>query len=134
MGITPSDIRDPGLTSFIRELVEDDCLTPEAEAIGRLALERGLEALSTEQRRHLDEELIEPYSGSCETCGITPPWDQMLHVYDTGLCASCFDKLEGIDDLGVRPEWMPLVMLPDEDELPVDHSEPTGQCDSQDPR
>ncbi len=130
MGITASQLKDPGLTSFIRELVEDDCLTPEAEAIGRLALEKGLHALTSEQQHQLDAEIIEPYTGDCENCGATPSWDEMLHVYDTGLCAACFDKLEGVDDLGVRPEWMPLVTMHDDEELSADSTEPTGQYDS----
>lgn len=107
---------DPGLLAFIQQLVEDCSLSPAEDQVARAALANGIEALSAEDRRQLVSSVIEPYLGDCEACSMTPSWEQVLMVYDTGLCATCFDKLEGADTLGVRPEWMPLAAAPEEDE------------------
>ncbi|MDJ0927672.1 MAG: hypothetical protein QNJ73_08480 [Gammaproteobacteria bacterium] len=116
MAFDLGNTNDPGLMAFISQLVEDSSLSPAEDEVARAALDQGIDALSTEDRGRLESSVIEPYLGDCEACGTTPAWEQVLMVYDTGLCATCFDKLEGADTLGVRPEWMPLVTTPDEDE------------------
>ena len=121
MGSTARDHGDPGLLAFIGQLLEDSSLEDEAAAAARKLLERGADALNASERVLIEQEVVEPYCTECEACHVTPGWDQMLHVYDTGLCAGCFDKLEGVDVPEVRPEWMPLAAAPPEDdELPVE--------------
>ena len=116
MAFDLGNTNDPGLVAFIHQLVDDCSLSPAEEEVARAALVQGIDALSAEDRSRLASSVIEPYLGDCEACGMTPSWEQVLMVYDTGMCANCFDKLEGADTLGVRPEWMPLVTTPDEDE------------------
>jgi len=120
MGSLARDHSDPGLLGFIQELLKDGSLDKDCEKIARTLVEQGAHSLSAEDRVVLEAEVIEPYLGDCEGCGTTPSWQQMLHVYDTGLCATCFDRLEGEQVPAVRPDWMPLVAFDTEDdELPA---------------
>ncbi len=109
MGFRLGETADTGLLAFIRQLLDDQCLSPAEETVARTALEQGIEKLNSTERRMLEAEVIEPWLSSCETCGAEPDWDEVLQVFDTGLCHACFEKLAGADTLGVRPDWMPLV-------------------------
>ncbi len=119
MTLTAADYKDPGLKHLLQELLADESLCEQGGQVAEIALATGLAKLDDEQRRLLEKLVIEPYMTECEACHSTPGWSDMLHVYDTGLCQGCFDELAGADDLGVRPDWMPLVILPDEDEIPL---------------
>ncbi|MGI9331339.1 MAG: hypothetical protein ACR2QB_11555 [Gammaproteobacteria bacterium] len=120
MGSLARDHSDPELLGFIKELLEEGSLNKNCEKITRTLLQQGTHSLSAEERVVLETEIIEPYLGDCEGCGTTPSWAQMLHVYDTGLCATCFDRLEGEQVPAVRPDWMPLAAFTNEDdELPA---------------
>ena len=103
------DLGDPALLTFIAQLVADNSLDGEAMAVARKLLEERASALAELEHLILEQEVIEPYFGECEACNSTPSWAEMLHVYDTGLCAGCFDKLEDSAKPDVRPDWMPLV-------------------------
>lgn len=116
MGPLARDHGDPALLAFVGQLLEDGSLDGEAVVVARKLLEEGATTLAADERVLLEQEVIEPYIVDCEACQATPPWAEMLHVYDTGLCASCFDKLEGVDIPAVRPDWMPLPLAPVEEE------------------
>jgi hypothetical protein len=116
MGPLARDHGDPALLAFVGQLLNDGSLDNEAEAVARKLLEKGATELATNEIVLLEQEVIEPYIAACEACDGTPTWAEMLHVYDTGLCAACFDKLEGVDIPAVRPEWMPLPLPPADDE------------------
>jgi len=116
MGSLARDHSDSGLLGFVQELLKDGSLDANCEKIARTLVEKGAQSLSAEDLIVLEAEVIEPYIGDCEGCGTTPAWQQMLHVYDTGLCATCFDRLEGEQVPAVRPDWMPLVTMETEDE------------------
>lgn len=110
---------ESGLLDFLRELVDDHSLEEAEDSLARKALDRGLRKLSADERRRLDEDVIQPYLTDCEGCGVRPGWGELLAVYDTGLCCGCFDRLARVDTLGVRPDWMPLAPAEaDDDELP----------------
>jgi len=108
---------EAGLLGLLGQLIEDQCLDADDEALARRAIEGGLAALEETSRTLLLSGVVEPYSIDCEACGYTPRWSEQLDVYDTGLCADCFAKLDGSDALGVRPGWMPLPGPADEDSL-----------------
>lgn len=110
------DHGDPALLAFIGQLVEDNSLEGEAAVVARKLLEMGATKLAADERVLLEQEVIEPYITACEACDSTPSWAEMLHVYDTGLCAKCFNKLEGVEVPAVRPDWMPLPKPPEEDD------------------
>ncbi len=113
-----ADFSDPSLMQFLKALVDDDCLDDAHEQLARTAISSGLGTLEPSERAVLDAEIVEPYVSSCEACNTTPAWEQMLHVYDTGLCNACFDKLAGVNIPEVRPNWMPLAPAPvEEDEV-----------------
>lgn len=116
MGPLARDHGDPALLAFVGQLLEDDSLDGEAAVVARKLLEKGAAKLAADERVLLEQEVIEPYITACEACDSTPSWAEMLHVYDTGLCAKCFRKLEGVDVPAVRPDWMPLPRPPEEDE------------------
>jgi hypothetical protein len=116
MGSLARDHSDPELLGFLKELLEGGSLDRKCEKITRALLEQGPHSLSAEDRVVIEAEVIEPYLADCESCGTTPAWQQMLHVYDTGLCAACFDRLEGKQVPTVRPDWMPLVAIDTEDD------------------
>jgi len=118
MGKLASNFDDPGLMTFIRTLVDDQSLTDDGDIVARRALKQGLQGLSAAERQLLETDVIEPYVSRCEGCDCTPAWEQMLMVYDTGLCSECFTRLEGKVVPSVRPDWMPLIILPDDAELP----------------
>ena len=120
MGSLARNHSDPELLGFIQELLKDGSLDANCEKIARSLVASGAQSLSAEERVILEAEVIEPYLGDCEGCGTSPQWQEMLHVYDTGLCAACFDRLEGQDIPAVRPDWMPLIAAPEDDnELPA---------------
>ena len=104
------------MLGLLAQLLADQCLDAEHEALARRAVDGGLAALDEQARSRLLAEVVEPYCVDCEACGATPRWSERLDVYDTGLCASCFTQLDGDDALGVRPGWMPLP-APVEDEM-----------------
>lgn len=110
------DFGDSALLAFVRQLVADNSLDGEAQVAARKLLEAGEKALAAEEIVVLEQEVIAPYVGECEACHGTPAWAEMLHVYDTGLCADCFDKLEGVETPAVRPDWMPMAKPPTEHE------------------
>jgi hypothetical protein len=120
MGTAKMTKDETGLLVFLRELVDDHSLDEPEDRLARKALESGLRGLSSEERAGLDQTVIQPYLTDCEGCGGTPGWREVLAVYDTGLCAGCFDRLAGVDTLGVRPDWMPLALPEelDDDDLP----------------
>ena len=120
MGSLVRDHKDPGLLNFVQDLLKDSSLDADCAAVARKLLEDGSNSLSADERVVLENEIIEPYVSECEGCHNTPSWQEMLHVYDTGLCAACFDRIEGDQVPEVRPDWMPLAAAPAEDEeLPV---------------
>jgi len=84
---------DKGLRAFIQELVDGNCLLDGSERVARKLLEHGLAGVDAEEHALIEAEIIAPYCGSCEDCGNTPKWEEMLHTYDTGLCTACFTKL-----------------------------------------
>ncbi len=115
-----ADLSDPSLMQFLKMLVDDESLDDEHEKLARKAIDNGLAGLATSEREILDTEIVAPYVSCCEACSSMPSWQHMLHVYDTGLCNTCFDKLAGINIPDVRPNWMPLIANPvDEDELAI---------------
>jgi hypothetical protein len=110
---------ETGLLGFLQQLLEDQCLEGAQEALARRTLASGIAQLTAGERNQLEQEIVAPYSLDCEACGSSPDWAERLDVYDIGLCSKCFNELEGTDDLGVRPDWMPLVPLPENDDLPL---------------
>lgn len=110
---------EAGLLGFLQQLLEDQCLEGVQEALARRTLSSGIAQLTASERDQLRQEIVAPYSLDCEACGSSPDWAERLDVYDIGLCSKCFNELEGTDDLGVRPEWMPLVQFPDADDEPL---------------
>ena len=118
------DHGDPALLAFIGQLLNDGSLHTEAENVARKLLDKGAGKLAARELILLEQEVIEPYISTCEACDCTPTWAEMLHVYDTGLCAKCFNKLEGVDVPAVRPDWMPLPRPPVEDDDLVGFDEP----------
>jgi len=108
---------EAGVLGLLGQLIADQCLDAEQQALARRAADAGLAALDEPSRKQLLEEVVEPYCIDCEACGATPTWPERLNVYDTGLCAPCFANLDGSDALGVRPGWMPLPAPVEEDEL-----------------
>jgi len=119
MTLTDTDYKDPGLRELVQQLLTDNSLCTEGAQIAEIALAQGLTKLDAEARGLLEKLVIGPYVSRCEACDAIPGWNDMLHVYDTGVCQKCFEQLAGADDLGVRPDWMPLVIVPDEDELAI---------------
>ena len=109
---------DPALLAFVGQLLDDHSLFGDAQVVARKVLDQGADALDANERILLEQQVIEPYISACEACGTEPSWAEMLHVYDTGLCATCFDKPEGVATPAVRPAWMPLIPPPQEPELP----------------
>jgi hypothetical protein len=85
---------DKGLRAFIQALLDDNCLLDGGDQVARKLLEHGLAGIDPEERAFIEAEIIEPYCSSCEDCGQTPKWDDMLHTYDTGLCKACFGNLQ----------------------------------------
>jgi hypothetical protein len=81
---------DQGLRAFIQELLDDKCLLDGGDEAARKLLAHGLAAIDPEERAFIEAEIIEPYCVSCEDCGQTPKWQDMLQTYDTGLCKACF--------------------------------------------
>lgn len=121
MGSKTRDHGDPALLAFVRQLIEDESLDADAEVVARKLLDQGAAGMGANERAILDQEVIEPYLGACEGCNDEPGWAEVLHVYDTGFCAACFDKLDGAEISKVRPDWMPLKPPPVVDEdLPSD--------------
>jgi len=116
MGFRLGKQPDAGLLEFIRQLLDDDCLSAAEATVARAALDAGIDSLNATERRLLESEVIEPWLGCCESCGAEPDWSEVLQVFDTGLCHACFEKLAGIDTLGVRPDWMPIAPAPPDDE------------------
>ena len=116
MGPLARDHGDPALLAFVGQLLEDNSLDGEAAVVARKLLDKGATMLAADERVLLEQEVIEPYITACEACDSTPSWAEMLHVYDTGLCAKCFKKLEGVEVPAVRPDWMPLPAPPADDE------------------
>lgn len=116
MGQLARDHGDPALLAFVGQLLEDNSLDGEAAVVARKLLEKGATELAADERMLLEQEVIEPYITTCEACEGTPSWAEMLHVYDTGLCAGCFKKLEGVEVPAVRPDWMPLPKPPEEED------------------
>jgi hypothetical protein len=110
---------EAGLLGFLQQLLEDQCLEGAQEELARRTLTSGIAQLTAGERDRLEQEIVAPYSADCEACGASPDWAERLDVYDIGLCSKCFNELEGKDDLGVRPDWMPLLQFPDTDDLPL---------------
>lgn len=124
MGSLARDHGDPALLAFVGQLIEDGSLETAAEAVARKLLDQGVSVLNKDERATLDREVIDPYLGACEACKVEPTWAEVLHVFDTGLCAGCLEKLEGVDIPDVRPDWMPLRPPPVVDEdLPAETDE-----------
>lgn len=94
MGYLAKFDTDSGLRAFIQALLDDNCLLDGGDEVARKLLEHGLSGLAPEDRAFIEAEIIEPYRTSCEDCGKTPKWEDMLHAYDTGLCKGCFRKLD----------------------------------------
>jgi hypothetical protein len=109
---------EAGVLGLLEQLIADQCLDADQEALASRAVSTGLAALDEPTRKQLLEEVVEPYCVDCEACGATPRWSERLDVYDTGLCAPCFAALDGGDTLGVRPGWMPLPAPVEEEVLP----------------
>jgi hypothetical protein len=130
MGTPARDHGDPGLLAFIGQLLADNSLDAAAAGAASQLLANGADSLSAAERILIEQEVIEPYLGPCEACHTTPDWDEVLHVYDTGLCTRCFDRLEGVVVPAVRPDWMPLPAPPPEEEdeplIEAAVAEPTG--------
>jgi hypothetical protein len=115
---------EAGVLELLGQLIADQCLDADQEALSRRAIAEGMAALDEASRARLLTEVIEPYCIDCEACGATPGWAERLDVYDTGLCASCFAALDGGDALGVRPGWMPMpAPVQDEEPLPAANTE-----------
>ena len=121
MGSPARDYSDPGLLAFVQQLLQDNCLEDESQAVAQRLVDEGAGSFSEEELQGLEFAVIEPYLGDCEGCGKAPAWEQVLHVFDTGLCAGCFDRLEGQEVPAVRPEWMPLAAFDTDadDDVPV---------------
>lgn len=83
---------DEELRIFLQQLLNDKCLINGAERFAQKLLEHGLDGIDAEERAFIETEVIEPYYSSCEDCGKTPNWADMLDTYDTGLCKACFKK------------------------------------------
>lgn len=119
MSALARDHSDPGLLAFVQQLLADNSLDSDCETVARRLLEKGAKSLDAAEKALLENEIIEPYLGDCEGCGKTPDWHEVLQVYDTGLCAACFDRLAEQDVPAVRPDWMPLAPAEiDDEELP----------------
>jgi len=84
---------DHTLRAFITELVDSSSLAQDVDAAARRLLLDGIAALSPEERTLVEEEAVAAYLETCEYCGKTPGWDDMLQTYDTGLCTPCFARV-----------------------------------------
>lgn len=81
--------------SFVEQLIETCRVEGKQAGIAKLFLDKGYEALSFRQKYVFDKAISQNTIDSCERCGISIPWCEMLEALDNGgYCNYCQHMME----------------------------------------
>lgn len=84
---------------YLEQLIESGRLDSTQSGITKLVIDKGYDVLSPRQRKvfgyMIDTNTVE----SCERCGISIPWCEMLEALDNGgYCSYCQHMIEKMED------------------------------------
>lgn len=90
---------EEGLSAFVEELIDSNCLEGMEAGIAKLMLDKGYDSLSEKQRYIFDKSIENHTIDEYQRCGVDIPWCEMLETFvNGGYCGYCQHMMEKINE------------------------------------